>query len=64
MSDKKLGRAARAILAHALFNVYDRYTYELEDETIPSHETEAFESMLQLVHEICEFCEVDINEKG
>lgn len=64
MSDKKLGRAARAILANALFGVYDRYTTELENETIPLNQTEAFESVLELVHEICEFCEVDIDEKG
>lgn len=64
MTDKKLGRAARSILAHSLFDVYDRYSVELQDETIPENQTEAFETVLELVHEICEFCGVDIDEKG
>ena len=60
MTDRKLGRAARS--AHSLFDVYDRYT--LRDETIPDNQTEAFETVLELVHEICEFCGVDIDDKG
>lgn len=64
MTDKKLGRAARSILANSLFDVYDRYTVLLQDETRASNETEAYESVLELVHEICEFCGVDIDKNG